>query len=145
MLIMSSGYEQVQIQTARLKTLPSEIENLQQTIDHLQAEQGPKSSNPDLCMALQPTMDLLLKREQQMSEIDAQISALRSSISSKRQDFAKFQDELSSLQARKTQATQEALEAKRRREEGKELGDELGEEGRWLRGVEHSLKIMLEV
>jgi len=96
-------------------------------------------------MALQPTMDLVLEREQQLFDLDAEISVLQSSMSSKRQEVASFQDEFSPLQARKTQAVQEALEAKRRREEGKQLGDELDEEGRWLRSVENSLKMMLEV
>ena len=48
------------------------------------------------------------------------------------------------IQMRKIKAVEEAQEAKRRREMGAGA-DELEEKGRWLRGVETSLKAMLEV
>jgi len=46
---------------------------------------------------------------------------------------------------RKMKAVQEAQEARRRRQDGAGIGDELEERGRWLRGVETGLRKMLEV
>jgi len=134
----------VQIQTAQLDSLPAEIEGLQQTISELQSAQQPRSSNPLLSLPLQPTLDLLSEREQQLADLDEQISALRSALPAKKQQVEQLRDELAPLQTRKIKAVQEAQDARRRRENGG-LGDELEEKGRWLRGVEAGLRGMLEV
>lgn len=95
-------------------------------------------------MPLQPTLELLAEREQQLSEVDRQIAALQAALPAKRQDVERLQDELAPLQMRKINAVQEAKEARRRRENGG-LGDELEERGRWLRSVDSGLRAMLEV
>ena len=134
----------MQIQTAQLDSLPAEIEGLQQTISELQSAQQPRSSNPLLSLPLQPTLDLLSEREQQLADLDEQISALRSALPAKKQQVEQLRDELAPLQTRKIKAVQEAQDARRRRENGG-LGDELEEKGRWLRGVEAGLRGMLGV
>jgi len=55
-----------------------------------------------------------------------------------------LQDEVSILNAKKIRAVEEAMEARRGRENGG-MVDELEDRGRWLRGVEAGLRTMLEV
>ena len=103
-----------------------------------------KSSDPLLSMPLQPTLDLLNEREDQLMDIDRQIQALRESPPHKRNEVAALQDEVAILNTKKIKAVEEAKEARRRRENGG-IGDELDERGRWLRGVDSGLRTMLEV
>lgn len=95
-------------------------------------------------MPLQPTLDLLSQRNDQLAAIDRQIEALREVIPHKQIEVMALQDEVSILNAKKIKAVEAAKEARRRRENGG-MGDELEERGRWLRGVVSSLRSMLEV
>lgn len=95
-------------------------------------------------MPLQPTLDLLNEREEQLADLDRQIEALRAALPLKREEIAALQDEVSILNTKKIRAVEEAKEARRRRENGG-MGDDLDERGRWLRGVEGGLRTMLEV
>ncbi|KAK0367054.1 hypothetical protein LTR91_013913 [Friedmanniomyces endolithicus] len=142
---LANRYENIQLQSAQLEALPAEIGYLQKTISTLQAQQEPTSSNPALSLPLQPTLDLLADREQQLFDLDHQIALLRAAIPAKRDEVENLKDELVPLQMRKMKAVQEAQEARRRRQDGAEIGDELEERGRWLRGVETGLRRMLEV
>ncbi|KAK3644951.1 hypothetical protein LTR56_009338 [Elasticomyces elasticus] len=142
---LAARYETIQLQTAQLEALPAEIEHLQETIDTLQSQQEPTSTNPSLALPLQPTLDLLAEREQQLSDLDRQIAALQASMPGKKRDVEDLRDELAPLQMRKMKAVQEAQDARRRRQDGNGIGDELEERGRWLRGVEAGLRGMLEV
>ncbi len=63
----------------------------------------------------------------------------------KRAEVQRMQEELAPIQMRKIKAVEEAQEARRRREGGGGGADELEEKGRWLRGVESTMKAMLEV
>ncbi|KAK5131262.1 hypothetical protein LTR08_001167 [Meristemomyces frigidus] len=140
---LAQRYETIQLQSAQLEALPSEIDNLQTTIASLQQTQEPQSSNPSLALPLQPTLELLTTREQQLSDLDQQIAQLQAELPAKRQEVQQLQDELAPLQMRKIKAVQEAQEARRRRANGG-LGDELEEKGRWLRGVDSGLRAMLQ-
>ncbi|KAK0838958.1 hypothetical protein LTR03_011617 [Friedmanniomyces endolithicus] len=142
---LANRYENIQLQSAQLEALPAEIEHLQETISTLQAQQEPTSSNPALSLPLQPTLDFLADREQQLSDLDHQIALLRAAIPAKRNEVENLKDELAPLQMRKMKSVQEAQEARRRRQDGAGIGDELEERGRWLRGVETGLRRMLEV
>ncbi|KAI6912569.1 hypothetical protein KC334_g2030 [Hortaea werneckii] len=139
--------ENVRLKTTQLETLPSEIANLERIITDLQSAAQTKSSNPSLNLPLQPTVELLEKREQESADLDAKIDALRAALPGKRQQVERLRDELTPMQARKIKTVQEAQEARRRREGGGAggAGDELEEKGRWLRGSEASLKGMLEL
>ncbi len=95
-------------------------------------------------MPLQPTLDLLKEREEHLAGLDRQIEALRAALPHKQNEVAALQDEVSILNTRKIKAVEEAKEARRRRENGG-MGDEIDERGRWLRGVDSSLRTMLEV
>lgn len=95
-------------------------------------------------MPLQPTRDLLNERERELRNVEMEIEKLTAALPAKKAEVQRLQDELAPIQMRKIKAVEEAQEAKRRREHGG-AADELEEEGRWLRGVETSLKAMLEV
>ncbi|KAK4555313.1 hypothetical protein LTR86_007610 [Recurvomyces mirabilis] len=140
-------WEGIRERRVELEALPTEIEQLEEQIQDLQAKQEPQSSNPELALPLQPTLDLLQQREVELEAIDAQIAALRRDLPVKRQEVEGLRDDLPALQARKVQAVAEAQEARRRRQEGASAieGDEMEERGRWLRGVEAGLRGMLEV
>jgi chromosome segregation ATPase len=139
------GHDEITLQTTQLSTLPASIAHLRASIQSLRAAQSPASSNPDLALPLQPSLDLLNSREQELADIDAQIAELHASLPAKRQEVGRLQDELAPLQARKIKAVQEAQEARRRMEQGRGLGDGLEEKGRWLRECEGVLREMLEV
>ena len=140
---MFAGYENVQLQTAQLENLPSEIANLEETIAHLQQSSAPKSDNPALTLPLRPTLELLSEREDELASINSQIEALHAALPGKRAQVEQLQDEVNMANTRKIKAVEEAKEARRRRENGG-MGDELEERGRWLRGVETGLRTMLE-
>jgi chromosome segregation ATPase len=143
-LIMDTGYENVQFQTTQLSTLPSEIANLESGISQLREARGPRSDNPALSLPLQPTLELLNDREEELASLDRQIEALQAALPHKQAQVSALQDEVSILNAKKIRAVEEAMEARRGRENGG-MVDELEERGRWLRGVDTGLRTMLEV
>lgn len=132
------------MQTAQLDALPSEITNLESTIESLRQRQEPQASDPEMAMPLQPTRDLLNERARELRNVEIEIEKLQAALPAKKAEVQRLQDELAPIQMRKIKAVEEAQEAKKRREHGG-MADELEEEGRWLRGVEGSLKAMLEV
>lgn len=138
-----AGYENIQLQAARLENLPAEIANLEATIEQLRQSAAPKSDNPALTLPLQPTLDLLSEQEDELASIQAQIESLRAAAPGKQAQIDQLRDEVAMANTRKIRAVEEAKEARRRREHGG-MGDELEERGRWLRGVETGLKTMLE-
>lgn len=138
------GYDQIQLQTAQLESLPEEIAGLEDTIQTLKQRQEPESSDPDMAMPLPATLELLRGREHELQNVDLEIERLQAGLPAKRAEVQRLQDELVPIQMRKIKAVEEAQEARRRREHGG-AADELEEKGRWLRGVESSLKAMLEV
>lgn len=143
---LAQRYEQIQLRTSQLESLPSEIAELEQVISKLKDVQEPKSEDAELSLPLQPTMDLLRQREQELQSVDLEIARLQAALPAKKAEVSRLQDELAPIQMRKIKAVEEAKEARRRREGGGNgEADELEEKGRWLRGVEGSLKAMLEV
>lgn len=139
-----AGYENIQLQITQLSDLPSSITSLESTISQLQQNQGPRSSNPSLTLPLQPTLDLLNDRENQLNNINQQIQSLQAALPQKQAGVTALQDEVSIMNTRKNKAVEEAKEARRRWENGG-MGDEIDERGRWLRSSEMALRGMLEV
>lgn len=134
----------MQLQTTQMASFPEEIADLESTIFALQSAQEPKSSNPALSLPLQPTLSLLSQRERDLADLNRQIAQLQAAIPEKKRANAALEVELGPLESRKNSAVQSAREAKEGRENGG-LVDELEERGRWLRGVDRSLRTMLDV
>ncbi|KAI5364487.1 putative kinetochore protein Sos7 [Septoria linicola] len=142
---LAQRYEHIQLRTAQLESLPSEITELESTIQRLQDAQEPKSEDAEMSLPLNPTLDLLRQREQEAQTMDLEIARLQAALPAKKAEVQRMQDELAPIQMRKIKAVEEAQEARKRREGGGGGADELEEKGRWLRGVETTMKAMLEV
>lgn len=138
-------YEGVQLRTQQLESLPKEIEGLEATIARLKQEQTPASDNPELALPLPETLKVLTEREAELAALDDQIARLQASIPSRTRELEKLERELKPLETQKQGTVTAAKEAKRRKEEGGGIGDELEERGRWLTASEKALREMLEV
>ncbi|OAL56688.1 hypothetical protein IQ07DRAFT_497719 [Pyrenochaeta sp. DS3sAY3a] len=138
-------YEGVQLRTQQLESLPDEIEGLEATIEQLKHEQTPVSNNPELALPLPETLRVLNEREAELAALNAQIASLQAAMPNRDRELEKLERELKPLETQKQGTVAAAKEARRRKEEGGGIGDELEERGRWLRASEKALKEMLEI
>ncbi|KAH9868331.1 hypothetical protein J1614_007403 [Plenodomus biglobosus] len=142
---LSLRYEGLQLRTQQLESLPSEIEGLEASIERLKQEQTPVSNNPELALPLPDTLKVLHEREVELTALNAQIASLQAAIPNRTRDLEKLERELKPLETQKQGTVAAAKEARRRKEEGGGIGDELEERGRWLRASEKALREMLDV
>jgi chromosome segregation ATPase len=138
-------YDGTQLRRQQLKSLPAEIEGLEASIAQLRQDQTPTSSNPELALPLPETLKLLTEREAELAALNAQIAQLQSSLPNRAKELEKLERELKPLETQKQGIVAAAKEARRRKEEGGGIGDELEEKGRWLTASEKALRDMLEV
>ena len=138
-------YDGVQLRRQRLETLPAEIEGIEANIAQLKQDQVPTSSNPELGLPLPETLKLLNEREAELTALNAQIAQLQSSLPNRAKELEKVERELKPLETQRQGTVAAAKEARRRKEEGGGIGDELEERGRWLTASEKVLRDMLEV
>jgi chromosome segregation ATPase len=139
-----SRYEGVQLKTQQLASLPVEIEGLEANIATLKREQIPSSHNPELALPLPETARLVEQREAELTALNAQLSKLQSSLPNRARELEKLERELKPLETQKQGTVAAAKEARRRREDGGGIGDELEERGRWLRASESALNKTVE-
>ncbi|KAF2823386.1 hypothetical protein CC86DRAFT_372353 [Ophiobolus disseminans] len=142
---LSLRYEGLQLRTQQLEALPVEIEGLEASIAQLKQEQTPTSDNPELSLPLLETTQILSEREAELAALNAQIASLQATLPNRARELEKLERELKPLETQKNGTVAAAREARRRKEEGGGIGDELEERGRWLRASEKALKEMLEV
>ncbi|OCK83777.1 hypothetical protein K432DRAFT_346336 [Lepidopterella palustris CBS 459.81] len=142
---LSQRYESIHLRTTSLHSLPTVIASLESTISTLQHSQTPHPTNPALSLPLPETLSLLHSRKAELAALDAQIAALQTAIPQKTRELERLQAELRPLETQKKASVAQAKEARRRREEGGGVGDELEERGRWLRAAEKGLGGMLGV
>jgi len=141
---MRKGYESISLQTSQLSSLPADIYNLQSTITTLQSQSSTRpqshSDDPSLSLPLPQTLSLLSQRQSQLSDIDAQIAALRKALPQKAMDAERLERNLKPLERERDAKVKEAEEARWRKEErDRGMGDDLELKGRWYRGVEQGL------
>lgn len=141
---IAGRYESVQLRTRRLEELPGEIEGLVAAVERLRESQAPKSDDPKLAMGLQPTLELLKEREDELASLDERLAAVRERLPQAQRDVRELEEQLGPLEVRKNVVVDEAREARKRRANGG-LGDELEDRGRWLSATETGLRAMLEV
>ncbi|KAF1841462.1 uncharacterized protein K460DRAFT_388405 [Cucurbitaria berberidis CBS 394.84] len=142
---LASRYEGLQLRIQQLGALPSEIEGLEASIEHLKQEHTPASHNPELALPLPETLMVLNKRDAELAALNAQIASLQASIPNRSRELEKLERDLRPLETQKQGTVAAAKEARRRKEEIGGIGDELEERGRWLRASEKALREMLEV
>lgn len=142
---LARKYEAIELQTTKLRELPDKIEGLQASIEVLKAAQAP-GPNPDLHLPLEKTLALLAKKEEEQRELDRELEQLSAELPRKTKELERLEAEMQPLEIRRLGSTASAREAKRRKEEALGgVGDDLEARGRWWRGVESGLKIMLGV
>lgn len=142
---LSQKYEAIQIQTAQLTELPEKIEGLQTSIAELKAAQAP-SPNANLSLPLDKTIALVEEKEKESAELDHILEKLQAELPRKSRALERLEAELQPLEVKRLGSAASAREAKRRKEEALGgIGDDLEERGRWWRGVESGLKVMLDV
>jgi chromosome segregation ATPase len=142
---LSRRYQQVQLQTAQLESLPEQIDGLKSTIAKLQAAQEPKTDNPLLGLPLTKTLEVLAERDAESAKLDREIAELQAAAERRTRELDRMQSELEPLRAHKTRAMNDAQDAQTRKAQGiSGLGDDLEQRGRWLRGVETTMRSILE-
>lgn len=77
--------------------------------------------------------------------MNQQIKSLQQALPPKTRELEKVENELRTLEGQKAIAVQGAREAMGRRDGGEGGGDDLEMRGRWLKGVDSSLRGMLGV
>ncbi|PKX91715.1 uncharacterized protein P174DRAFT_443701 [Aspergillus novofumigatus IBT 16806] len=141
---LASRYKKVQLQMTQLSTLPESIENLESTIAGLRAKQvatmGTSSSQN---LPLPATLSLLAEREAELAALNRQLAAVQNALPRKTREAEAIERELSVLERRRSEATAQAREAQRMKQEGK--SDGLEELGRWYRSAEETLKSLVGV
>lgn len=150
---MFTGYEAVQLQTTHLSSLPPQIASLDSTLASLRTtlnHHPPTTSSTNassLSLPLDATHALLQEREAELADLNQQLYSLQQALPSKQRELEKAENELRAVEAQKEIALEGAREAMGRRGDGAggEGVDELELRGRWLRGVDTSLRAMLEV
>jgi septal ring factor EnvC (AmiA/AmiB activator) len=129
----------------QVSTLPDSIENLESTIAGLRAKQVTNMSDWSLSssqnLPLPATLSLLSEREAELAALNRQIAAVENTLPRKTREAEALGRELGVLERRKTEATSQAREAQRKKQEGE--SDGLEEMGRWYRGSEETLRSLV--
>lgn len=143
---LSQRWQDIQVQSEQAMQLPDEIERLEKEISNLREAQAALDGEGEgMNLPLGPTMELLEEKETEMEALDRELEELEEANERKEREVVRLDKELESLQKQKVNATTAAKEARRRKEEGLGgTGDELEERGRWLRGVEATMRSLLE-
>jgi uncharacterized protein (DUF3084 family) len=142
---LADRYEAVQLRSTQLEDLPPQIDSLESTIAELRAAQEPASLNPVLAMPLPETLAALEERNVECAKLDAQIAALEAAIPAKNRELERLERELVPLEIQKEGVVAQAKEARRRREAGEAgMGDDIENQGRWLRAMERGISHMVE-
>lgn len=139
---MSAGYNQVSLQQSTLSTLPTAISNLESSIDELRAAQPsppPASTNPNQNLPLPATLSLISEREAEMAALDRQIQSLQTQLPRKIREADAAERELGILEKKKGEVVAQAVEARRRKENGEADPNGVEDAGRWYRSAERVL------
>ncbi|CAM1501703.1 Fc.00g036870.m01.CDS01 [Cosmosporella sp. VM-42] len=145
--VLSERYESVQLETTKLRELPTKIQELEDQIEQLKAEQETApGSDPNLNLPLAKTLDLVTKRKREQQELARELESLQSKVPRKRKEAERIQAELLPLETKRQNSTTAAKEARRRKDAA--LGgvaDDLEERARWWRASEGVLTQVLDI
>lgn len=92
-------------------------------------------------LPLPATLSLLSEREAELAALNRQIAAVENTLPRKTREAEALGRELGVLERRKTEATSQAREAQRKKQQGE--SDGLEEMGRWYRGSEETLRSLV--
>lgn len=137
------------IESAReeLDSLPSVIEGLKAEVEEMRRTQGIDGEVGDgqaeMGMGLEETVTLVKEREQQLERVGGRLEEVREEREKKEKELEKLQEDVVRSEREVKRAKKAAEDARRRREGKGGVGDEIEEKGRWLRGVEGTLRGLL--
>lgn len=143
---LSRRYEMISLQTTLLSSLPSQIDDLNQTLARLRQQSQSTDTNemsPALAMPLPATLELLDERQASLDEVNAQLKALQQTLPRQTRALENEERKWQKLELERERAVGLARKAVERKKGGSSA-DELERKGRWLRGVESGLRGMLE-
>lgn len=145
---LAQRWETVQLQTTLLHTLPSEIDGMNEMLEALRAQNQThaegRSDDPNLNLPLPATQDLVREKEAEMDEINRQLKALQQTLPKQSMALESEERQLKALQQERERAIIGAREALNRKKEGGGA-DELELRGRWLKGADDGLRMMLGI
>ncbi|KAF5227198.1 hypothetical protein FANTH_14831 [Fusarium anthophilum] len=144
---LSQKYESVQLETAKLREMPTKIEDLEMRIEHLRTElETPDGSAPSMNLPLAKTQDLVNQRKLEQQELARELESLQAKVPRKRKEAERLRIELQPLENKRQNSATAAREARRRKEAA--LGgaaDDLEERARWWRASEGVLTQVLDI
>ncbi|KAJ9160869.1 Kinetochore protein Sos7 [Coniochaeta hoffmannii] len=143
---LARRWEGVSVRTARLRDLPERIEGLEESIAALrEAGHGDAAAGREMNLPLERTLELVVEKRRRAAGLDKMIESLGAAVPRKRKEAERLGAELTALEAKRTNSTTAAREARKRKEA--RLGgaeDDLEQRGRWWRAEEAVLKRMLQ-
>ncbi|CCT70070.1 uncharacterized protein FFB20_02503 [Fusarium fujikuroi] len=144
---LSQKYESVQLETAKLREMPTKIEDLEMRIEQLRTElDTPDGSAPSMNLPLAKTQDLVNQRKLEQQELARELESLQAKVPRKRKEAERLRIELQPLENKRQNSATAAREARRRKEAA--LGgaaDDLEERARWWRASEGVLTQVLDI
>ena len=140
--------EEVRASEERLEQLRQEVaqkEHHQEAMDidgrdgRPQQESSSSSNHPKL--GLEDTLALIASREQEKREMEQRVQDLKSDMPAKTKECELAERDLDAFEGRKIAAITQAMEARRRKEQGEKGGRDVVEErGRWYKSQEQVYK-----
>ncbi|KAF4415982.1 hypothetical protein FACUT_12959 [Fusarium acutatum] len=144
---LSQKYESVQLERAKLREMPTKIEDLEMRIEQLRTElETPDGSAPSMNLPLGKTQDLVNQRKLEQQELARELESLQAKVPRKRKEAERLRIELQPLENKRQNSATAAREARRRKEAA--LGgaaDDLEERARWWRASEGVLTQVLDI
>ncbi|KAI9163294.1 Kinetochore protein Sos7 [Paramyrothecium foliicola] len=143
---LTQRYENVQLETTKLRELPRKTQELEARIRELKSAQDLHGSDPNLNLPLAKTQELLARRKREQQELSRELEALQAKVPRKRKEAERLRAELQPLETKRQNSTAAAREARRRKEGA--LGgvaDDLEQRARWYRASETVLKQVLDI
>ncbi|EGU74481.1 hypothetical protein FOQG_01512 [Fusarium oxysporum f. sp. raphani 54005] len=144
---LSQKYENVQLESAKLREMPTKIEDLEMRIEKLRTElETPEGSAPSMNLPLAKTQDLVNQRKLEQQELARELESLQAKVPRKRKEAERLRVELQPLENKRQNSATAAREARRRKEAA--LGgaaDDLEERARWWRASEGVLTQVLDI
>ena len=144
---LSQRHEAITLQTTHLCSLPKQISTLNDELELLLAQHciqqqlAPAAAAPSQSLPLPATLSLLDSHHATLSDLDAELQALREASAQKDRGLEKLRRELKPLGVRRDDVVRKAIDAK----EGGGVGGEMEIIGRWYKGVGNGLREVLDV
>lgn len=143
---LSSKYQHIQLETARLEDLPRKMTTLQTQVDNLRkANEISGSEDHELNLPLAKTEALVLERRIELQYLTRELEALKAKAPRKRKEADRLLAEMGPLENKQQMSAAAAKDAKRRKEVS--LGgvaDDLEQRARWWRANEAILQRLLD-